>query len=237
MKNGKYINLLPPVSLLLGLAAWQLHSWLYRTQVEDPVSGLLPFGTLPEILIWVLTGCVLLGAFLLTRHVRMGAEKPIIGALSDAFFAAGILTLLLEPTKGPAALVLVYRVFCVAAALSLAVGAVMQLLKRKPFFLLEVSPCVLCVLVMLEYYQFFSEVPQMMNYVLGLGAVLCLSLGSFHRMAQASGLKEKPYYFGIGLLAIYFCAAAGCQGIFVSFFCAAAVWMMAQMARLCPAEG
>ena len=236
MKNGKYINLLPPVSLLLGLAAWQLHSWLYRTQVEDPVSGLLPFGTLPEILIWVLTGCVLLGAFLLTRHVRMGAEKPIIGALSDAFFAAGILTLLLEPTKGPAALVLVYRVFCVAAALSLAVGAVMQLLKRKPFFLLEVSPCVLCVLVLLEYYQFFSEVPQMMNYVLGLGAVLCLTLSAYHHMARAAGLPASALAPATGLLAVYFCAAAGSQGMFVSFFCAAAVWVAAEMARLRPAE-
>lgn len=237
MKNGKIIHLLPSLSLLLGLAAWGLHHWLMGSYVEDPVSGLLPFGTLPEILIWVLTGCVIAAAFVLTRHVKIGESNPIISALSNAFFAAGILTLLLEQVKGPAALVLIYRVFCVLAALSLVVSAVMQLLKKKPFFLLEVSPCVLCILVLLEYYQFFSEVPQLMNYILGLDAVLCLSLGAFHRMARASGLKDRPYYFALGLLAIYFCAAASAQGIYVSFFCAAAVWMTAEMSRLCPAEG
>lgn len=237
MKNGKIINLLPPLYVLLGLGAWKLHDWMMGSFAEDPVSGLLPFGTLPEILIWVLTGCVIAAAFVLTRHAGMGAGSPIIGALSNAFFAAGTLTLLLEDAKGPAALVLVYRVFCVLTAVCLAVSAVMQLLKKKPFFLLELSPCVLCVLVLLEYYQFFSEVPQLMNYVLGLGAVLCLALGSYHRMARAAGLPDRPYYFAIGLMAVYFCAAAGAQGVYVSFFCSAAVWMAAEMARLRPAEG
>ena len=237
MGKAKQLRLLPPLCLLLGLGAWRLHGWLFGAYVEDSVSGLLPFCALPEILLWVLTGCVIVGAFALTRHAKMVEGSPVIGALSNAFFAAGILTLLLENVKGPAALVLIYRVFCVLAAVSLAVSAVMQLLKKKPFFRLELSPCVLCVLVLLEYYQFYSEVPQLMNYVLGLGAVLCLALGSYHRMARAAGLPDRPYYFAIGLMAVYFCAAAGAQGVYVSFFCSAAVWMAAEMARLRPAEG
>ncbi len=237
MDKEKQLRLLPPVCLLLGMTAWMLHRWLFGSFVEDPVSGLLPSGALPEILLWVLTGCVVAGAFALTRHAKMAEGNPIIGALSNAFFAAGVLTLLLEGAKGPAALVLVYRGFCVLSALCLMISAVMQLLKKKPFFLLEIAPCVLCVLVLLEYYQFFSEVPQLMNYVLGLGAVLCLTLGAYQRMARAAGLPDRPYYFAIGLLAVYFCAAAGAQGTYVSFFCAAAVWMAAEMARLRPAEG
>ena len=236
MKNGKIINLLPPLYVLLGLGAWKLHDWMMGSFAEDPVSGLLPFGTLPEILIWVLTGCVIAAAFVLTRHAGMGAGSPIIGALSNAFFAAGTLTLLLEDAKGPAALVLVYRVFCVLTAVCLAVSAVMQLLKRKPFFLLSAAPCVLSVLVLLEYYQFYSEVPQLMNYVLGLGAVLCLTLSAYHHMARAAGLPASALAPATGLLAVYFCAAAGSQGMFVSFFCAAAVWVAAEMARLRPAE-
>ena len=176
MDKEKQLRLLPPVCLLLGMAAWMLHRWLFGSFVEDPVSGLLPSGALPETALWVLTGCVVVGAFALTRHAKMGEGNPIIGALSNAFFAAGVLTLLLEEAKGPAVLVLVYRGFCVLSALCLIISAVMQLLKKKPFFLLEIAPCVLCVLVLLEYYQFFSEVPQLMNYVLGLGAVLCLTL-------------------------------------------------------------
>lgn len=236
MRKEKIMGLLPPVYLLLGLMGWGLHKWLFASRVEDPVSGLLPFGTLPEILLWVLTGCVIAAAFVLTRRTRVTEGSPVVEALSSAFFAAGILTLLLEPAKGPAALVLVYRIFCVLTAISLLVSAVMQLLKRKPFFLLSAAPCVLSVLVLLEYYQFYSEVPQLMNYVLGLGAVLCLTLSAYHRMARAAGLPAPAFGPATGLLAVYFCAAAGSQGMFVSFFCAAAVWVAAEMARLRPAE-
>ena len=94
----------------------------------------------------------------------------------------------------------------------------------------------LCLLVLLEYYQFYSEVPQLMNYVLGLGAVLCLTLSAYHHMARAAGLPASALAPATGLLAVYFCAAAGSQGMFVSFFCAAAVWVAAEMARLRPAE-
>lgn len=237
MSKEKQLRLLPPIFLLLGLGAWWLHNWLMGSFVEDPVSGLLPFGTVPEILLWVLTGCMIVGAFLLTRQTKMGEGGPVIAGLSNLFFAAGILTLLLEPTKGPAVLVLIYRFFILAAAASLVVSAVMQFMKKKPFFLLTLSPCVLCVLVLMEYYQFFSEVPQLMDYVLGLGAVLCLTLGAYHRMARAAGLPDRPYYFGIGLMAVYFCAAACAQGTYVCYFCSAAVWMEAEMSRLRPAEG
>lgn len=236
MSKEKKLSLLPPVFLLLGLFAWWLHGWMMEHFVQDPVSGLLPRRTWPEILLLVLTGCVIVGALLLTRRTKMGQGSPVIGGASDLFFAAGILTLLLEPTKGPAVLVLIYKIFVIAAAASLAVSAVMQFMKKKPFFLLTLSPCVLCVLVLMEYYQFFSEVPQLMNYLLGLGAVLTLSLGAYHRMARAAGLPDRPYYFGIGLMAVYFCAAACAQGIYVCFFCGAAVWMEEEMDRLRPAE-
>lgn len=236
MKKEKYICLLSPVYLLLGLAALGLHRWLFSHYVEDPVSGLLPFGTVPEILLWVLTACAVVGAFLLPRRTRLGERSPISGALSNGIFAAGVLTLLLEPLKGPAALVLIYQIFCVAAAVSLAASAVLQLLGRKPHFLLEVSPCVLCILHLMEFYQSFSEVPQLMNYVLGLGAVLCLTLSAYHRMARAAGLPDKPHHFAIGLLAVYFCAAAVSQGTYVPYFAAGAAWVAAEMARLCPAE-
>lgn len=236
MKNEKLLRLLSPIFLLLGLVSLQLQRWLFADFVQDPVSGLLPFGTLPEILLWVLTGVVILAAFLLTRGAKLGEGGPVTGALSDAFFAAGILTLLLEPLKGPAALVLVYKIFCVLTALSLIVSAVLGLLKRKAPFLLSLCPAIACILQLLEYYQSYSEVPQLMNYFFGLGAVLTLTLSAYHRMARAAGLPDKGYYHGIGLLAAYFCAAAVAQGVYVPFFCSAAVWMMTEMCRLRPAE-
>lgn len=236
MNKEKQLRLLPPIFLLLGLGAWELQNRLFANHVEDPVSGLLPPATVPEILLWVLTACVIIAAFLLPRKAKMGQGGKITGSLSDVFFAAGVLTLLLEPLKGPAALVLIYKAFCIITAVCLAVTAVLRLLNKTPFFLLSVAPCVLCVLQLMEYYQSFSEVPQLMNYLFGLGAVLCLVLSAYHRMARAAGLPDKPWHYSVGLLAEYFCAAAVAQGVYVSFFCAAAVWMMAEMSRLRPAE-
>ena len=236
MKNEKYLRLLPPVYLLLGLVALEGQNYLFANYVADPVSGLLPFGTVPEILLWLLTGGAALAAFLLTRGARLGESGPITTALSEAFFAAGVLTLLVEPLKGPAALVLIYKIVCVITAISLGISAVTRLLKKQPHFLLTVAPCVLCVLHLMEYYQSFSEVPQLMNYAFGLGAVLCLALSAYHRMARASGLPDKSWHYGIGLMAEFFCAAAVAQGVYTSFFCAAAVWMLAEMSRLRPAE-
>ena len=235
MNKEKQLRLLPPIFLLLGILAWELQDWLFGSYVEDPVSGLLPFGTLPEILLWVLTIAVIIAAFCFPRGAKMGQGGKITGALSQVFFAAGTLTLLLEPLKGPAALVLICRAFCVITAVCLAAAAVMQLLGKKPFLLLSAAPCVLCVLQLLEYYQSYSEVPQLMNYFFGLGAVLCLTLSAYHRTARAAGLPDKSWHYSIGLLAEYFCAAAVAQGVYVSFFCAAAVWMMAEMCRLRPA--
>ena len=236
MNKEKTLRLLPPIFLLLGLLAWQLQNWLFGSYVEDPVSGLLPSRTLPEIMLWILTICVIAAAFILPRGAKMGPGGKLTGALSEVFFAAGVLTLLLEPLKGPAGLVLICKAFCVITAVCLVVTAVLRLLGKTPFFLLQVAPCVLCVLQLLEYYQSYSEVPQLMNYFFGLGAVLCLTLSAYHRMARASGLPDKQWHHSIGLLAEFFCAAAVAQGAYVSFFCAAAVWMLAEMCRLRPAE-
>lgn len=236
MKKERILRLLPPSFLLLGLLAWELQNWLYGSYVEDPVSGLLPWFTLPEILLWALTIAAIAAAFFLPRGAKMGQCGKITGALSQVFFAAGVLTLLLEPLKGPAGLVLICKVFCVITALCLAASAVMQLLGKTPFFLLTVAPCVLCVLQLLEYYQSYSEVPQLMNYIFGLGAVLCLVLSAYHRMARAAGLPDKRWHYSVGLLAEFFCVAAVAQGEYAAFFCAAAVWMLAEMSRLRPEE-
>lgn len=234
MNKERIVRLLSPLYLLLGVAALGVHQWLYASYVEDGVSGLLPDGTLPEILLWVLTACAVLGAFLLTRRTGLGTGNQRLAALGDILFALGAASLLLESVKGPAVLVAINRAFCVVTGLSMAASALLRLGGKKPPFLLQVCPCVLCVLQLMEYYQRFSEVPQLMRYVLGLGAVLFLTLSAYHRMARAAALPDKPHHHAFGLLAIYFCAAAVSQGAYIPFFTTAALWEALEMARLCP---
>ena len=109
--------------------------------------------------------------------------------------------------------------------------------RRKVPFLLELPVCLLFVAQLLICYQLWSEVPQLMNYVLGLGAVLCLALAGYFHLARAAGLPGKPWYNAVGLLGVFFCAAAVAQGTFSWFFTTAAVWLAGIYAGLAPAEG
>lgn len=225
MKKKMNGTSLTSLYLVLGIAAQALYRWLY-TYLEDEVSYLLPRGTLPEILLWILTAAAIAGAFLLTRNTSWQPSGKVITVMCDALFAFGIASLLLENAKGPGILVLLYRIFCCIAALSLAASAVMHGLGKKVPFVLEVCPCVLCLLHLLICYQLWSEVPQLMNYVMGLGAVLCLALTTYFHMAYEADLPEKAWYHGVMLLGVYFCCAASAQEEFPVFFSAAAVWLV-----------
>lgn len=236
MKNSNRAAVLSPVFLGLGVAALVLHRWLF-TLVEDETAWLLPGATLPEILLWVLMAAAAVLAFLFTRKTVVKPMGRVVPAVSSLLLAGGTASLLLEQVAGPAALVLVYRVLSVLAAAALVAAAVLYGTGRKVPFLLELPVCLLFVAQLLICYQLWSEVPQLMNYVLGLGAVLCLALAGFFHLARAAGLPGKPWYNAVGLLGVFFCAAAVAQGTFSWFFTTAAVWLAGIYAGLAPAEG
>ena len=235
MKKSMNYGVLAPAFLVLGAAAMLVRQWLF-TRVEDNVAYLLPRCTLPEIILWVLTAVAIVGAFALTRKTTLTVPSAGVAAAGDVLLAAGIALLFFQEVPGPSALVLAYRVFCVLAVLSLLASALLTGIHKKVPFLLHLSPCILLVLHLLICYQLWSEVPQLMNYVLGLGAVLCLALAGYFRLARAAGLPEKSWYHGVGLLGTYFCAGAAGQGSFGFFFTAAAIWLACTYAGLRPAE-
>lgn len=235
MKKKLAPGYLAPGFLVLGVIAQSVYRWLY-TLVEDPVSGLLPGFTAAECMLWALVALAAVGAFLFTRKTSLAPAGPLAGVGGNVLFALGAATLLLEPVQGPAGLVVAYRGFCLLAVVSLLAMAFLRGTGRKVPFLLELGPCLMCIMLMLECYQLWSEVPQLTNYVLGLGAVLCLALEGYFRLARAAGLPEKSWYHAIGLLGIFFCAAAVAQGDFTWFFTAAAVWLAGTYAGLRPGE-
>lgn len=236
MKKNFKIACLSPIYLVLGIAALLLHKWL-MTLVEDTESMLLPKGTVPEILIWVLTAAAVVCAFGFTRKTKLNPQERVQGALSDVIEGLGMASLLFEQVQGPELLVRIYRIFCAASAVCLLACAVFRGFGRKAPFLLHLVPCVQLVVHLLIYYQLYSEVPQLMNYVLGLGAVLCLTLAGYFRLAAASGLPGKAWYNGVCLLGVYFCAGAIAQGTFSGFFAASAVWLSDACAGLEKVEG
>lgn len=235
MKKSMNYGILSPVFLVLGVAAMFVRRWLF-TRVEDHVAYLLPRLTLPEIILWVLTAAAIVGAFTLTRKTTLTNASTLSAVTGDVLLAGGILLLFFEEVTGPSALVLLYRVFCGLSIVSLLATVLLTGTHKKVPFLLHLSPCILMVLQLLICYQLWSEVPQLMNYVLGLGAVLCLALAGYFRLARAAGLPDRSWYHAIGLLGIYFCAGAAGQGAFSLFFTTAAIWLAYTYAGLRPAE-
>lgn len=236
MKQSKRLSLMAPLFLVLGTVAAALYRWLF-TQVEDTISWLLPAFTLPELLLWALTAAAAVTAFLCTRKTVLRPMGRIFPAVSSVLLGGGVATLLLEEVKGPEVLVQVYHGLCLLSAAALVAAAFFRGTGHPVPFLLELPVCLLLVLQLLICYQLWSEVPQLMDYFPGLGAVLCLTLAGFFRLTWVSGLPGKAWHNAIGLLGIYFCVMAVAQGRFGWFFTAAAIWLAGLYAGISPAEG
>lgn len=210
-------------------AAGAAAALLYRAVFAGNLDAreLLIRGSIPEIVLWVLTAAAIGAAIFLGRKFCVLDGGRIVGALGNAVYAAGVASLLMEEGVGPAPLVLFYRIMVIAAAASLAVTVVMQLLGKTPWFLLTVAPCLLAMLHVVECYQIWSEVPLFLDYAFGVGATLCLMLFSFNRLTKAANMPVKGLYTFSGLLGVFFCCVAAAAGDFVPFFAAAGVWMLA----------
>lgn len=228
---------LSPAYLLLGVVGMVIHWWLF-TRVEDEISWLLPAWTLPQILLLALTAAAIVAAFPLVRVTRIGFSSRVLGTVSSALFAAGTASLAtIQGLAGPEILLRIYRIVAIVGALALAASAVFAAMGKKSPFLLELMPCLVALVQLLVCYQQWSEVPQLMNYIMGLGAVACLTLSTYFRMARAAGLPDKSWYNAIGLIGIYFCAAATANATFCYFFCTASVWLASEYAGMLPVDG
>lgn len=233
-KKANLLLYLSPVYLVLGMAAMVDYRWLFN-YLEDDVSLLLPAGTVPEIFLWILTALAIVVALVCSRQVKM---EPVgkLGALGDLVFAAGFAVLLTRPATGPVALVAAYRGLCIAATVSLLAGAALRFSGRTVPFLLTLFPCLACVTQLLVCYQLWSEVPQLMDYVMGLGAVLTLTLSSYVRVSAVAGLPAKKWHHAVQLLGIYFCAAATVMADFSIFFLCCTLYLGIECSGLRPEE-
>lgn len=227
---------LSPAYLLLGAIGMVLHWWLF-TRVEDEISWLLPAWTLPQILLLALSALAIGAAFPLVRGTRIGFSSRVLETVSSLLFAGGTASLAaVQDLTGPVLLLRIYRIVAVLGALALVASALFAALGKKIPFLLEVLPCLVALVQLVVCYQQWSEVPQLMNYAMGMGAIVSLLLASYFRVARAADLPGKSWNHAIGLIGIYFCAAATAQATFCYYFCTAAVWLASEYAGMLPVD-
>lgn len=217
------LKLIAPIYLILGAAGAGLYRAIYSFSLDE--RELVVRGSIYEIALWVLTAAVLVSALVISCKIRVEANgnPPVLGCL---IYALGIYTLIFVEGEGPAPLVLLYRIMTYASIVSLLLAMVLRLLQKPHHFLLDISPCVLCILHLVECYQLWSEVPQLTDYVFGLGAILCAVLFAYQLMALRAGLPGKRIYVFAGLAGIFFCCVAAAGTGFALYFLGTALWML-----------
>lgn len=230
----KKTNAYSLLALLLGAIGWVLYGQIFRTSMD--AEKLIVRGSLPEILLWVLAAVVLVGAYFLTQKTVVGQPNRWLGTAGCLIYAAGVASLLMEEPQGPELLTLIYRGVACLTVVCLAASACMRLLDRRPWFLLEVGPCLMAILQLVECYQLWSERALVLRYVFGVGAVLSLMLFAYHRMADNAGLPSKRVHAYAGLLSCFFGCLAAAGGEFSLYFAASALWAAMEMTALQPAE-
>lgn len=227
MKNSARSKFFPASFLLLGIVAAALYRWMYTAAVD--AAGLLKPWSVQEIVLLVLTAVACIGSFADAKYCKAAGTGKLLPAIGNLIFAVGVYTLTTIPAKGPTAMVTLYRIFSYVSVPALAVSAGMQLTGKKPFFLLDVCPCVLAALHLVECYQLWSEVPQLMDYFFGVGALLGIILFAFYRIARSVDQPFLPRHLAYCFMGIYFCCVAVMMNAYSVFFATAAIWMVTDL--------
>ncbi len=105
----KKTRLFPFVFLILGVLAGFCDRWLFAASLDE--LGLIVPASLPEILLWVLIAAAFVLAFVCAKNCTLGGKNNVLSAIGELIYAVGMYTLTTVPAKGPATMVLLFRVF------------------------------------------------------------------------------------------------------------------------------
>lgn len=213
--------------LLSGLGALGLREGLYRAAVDS--RGLLaPWHPL-EIALWALTGLTLLGVLLL---VRRGEEPEGLPGWTAALGAAVLAAAVIYAGNGQITGILpvlktVDRVFSILAGAGLLAAAYFRLRGKTPVFGCHLAAAAFFAVHAVACYQGWSRDPQMMNYVFSLLGCLCMAMFAYQQAAGEIGIGSRRVRLFAGMMGVYCCCAAFCQGGWL--YPAGALWMLTSL--------
>lgn len=199
-------------TLFWGVLALVLRRQLYLTGVD--ARNLLVQNHALGIALTVLTIGVLIRIILLVRKREddrcyeklYGGKLP--GALGSLAAGSGILLTVLNTVPETAGyLQAAWHWLGLAAPVCLVLAGIARMLGKKPFFLLHVVVCLFFVMHIVTRYQLWSSQPQMQDYLFSLLGAMGLMFFSFYTAALEADCGSNPMMLGMGLGAVYFCAA------------------------------
>lgn len=224
-------NDLPLLFLLLGVVGCILRFALFAAAV-DSRNLLVPNHPLE----WVLWGLTLLCVVLAFSNRKLTVGCPgQYGSVGAVILAAGILWQCGQVSDVRiASLIYVNFIAAGAAFAALLMLAVSYLRKKQPKFACYAILCVYYCIQMVLSYQHWSEQTQLSEYVFGLGAVVCMTLSFYCFGCNAAGMACQRKQVPLGLLAIFFCAAAVPHGEAPVRDVCAAVFLLTELSNLKP---
>ncbi len=214
---------------LLGLAAMVLRRQLYLTAVDE--KGLLVKMHPLSLALLALTAAVLLMICFTvwkqekTEPVEGNGTSGLPSAVGHVVMAVGILLTVLP--GGPTTvgyLGTAWRWLGLASPLCLLAAGAAQLLRKKPFFLLHMVPCLFFVVHIVSHYQTWSGNPQMQDYLFALLGAMALMFFGFYTAAQEAGCGSRRMLAGMSRAAVYLCLTELANSAYPLLYLAGAMW-------------
>ena len=230
---------LPALVVGLGFVAQALRRLLYAVAVD--ARELLVSGHPLEIALGVLSlGALAWVAWSLRKLDGSDAyednffpgRNAMLGHLAAAF---GIVMTVLttEPALG-GYVGLTWTVLGYAAPLCLMVSGTARAQGKKPFFLLDLAPCLFLVLHLVCRYRLWSASAQLQHYVFALFGTIALMLFAFYTAAFSAGVGRRRMQLFFGLMAVYLLiaelAATDCSWLYLG----GVLWALTDLCTLDP---
>ena len=231
MKRFLKMKYLPFAVLGSSIITYLLRTLLWASGIAGD-DGLLPVGSWPDVLSWIMVGLTLAFLGFCVRFLR-GNNKytgnfsaSIPAALGMVLAAASIcVTALVELIAGADAVGTASSLFGILSTFAMIALAYGRYKGFRPNMLLHGIVCVFLMLYLVSHYRLWSSAPQLQSYAFELLAIVFVMLACYQRAAFDAGKGNRQSYTFFTLAALYFCIAAlpGCDN--PVFFLGAATWM------------
>lgn len=238
MKNALKSKYLPFAVLGLGIAALLLRWLLYAVAVDD--KNLLILGHPLEIVLWLVT---VAAAALVIAVVRKldGSNRYVdnfhasaAAAAGSCVMAAGILLTVLSLDAAKSTLEMARNILGIVSAPGLVWAGIERYRGKRPFFLCYGVAAVFFALYMISHYQTWSGNPQLQDYVYSLLAASGLTLFAYHLSAFSVGSGKRRMQLALGLLCVFFCAAALPHTEAPALYLTGGIWAFTNLCGLTP---
>lgn len=230
---------LPWFTLAAGILGGIVRAWLYATGVDS--KGLLASDHPGQILIWLLTGVVivllLLGTKDLQQAPKYGFNFPAqpVSAAGAALAALGILIASIREMLAPGDSFFAIDILLgILSAAALGFLSHCRLKGRHPTVIFHALICVYLMVHLICQYRLWSADPQIQNYCFSLLSAVCIMLSNFYSAAfDANEGRRRPHAF-FHLASVYFCMVSAPHCEDPLFYLSMALWMFTDICNLTP---